>query len=259
MAITVQMWGHPAAGKTSLVTALAYSGQHGLTGIQPTLNDKTSYPEMLEVILPNIQRIANGRPLEPTRPRVSLEEVQRSLYGFLLPTGGHLEVQDVAGELTRAQAQGGKAAIDLEVDLIGAADALLFVIEPRLATLDDQFATVDRALLSWTRAGKSRARTYIAFTKCEQHLRDGHEAWRAAPGWWRAAGGQFDAIVPNRTDWLARFEGRIWPTSMFGFTDRGEPGLSLSKHGVPVAVPPIRSLNVSQLFERIVADVGETK
>ncbi|HEY1192322.1 MAG TPA: hypothetical protein VGE74_32155 [Gemmata sp.] len=214
---TVLLWGDVGAGKTSLLaTALLGPGAHARL---PMIDWPASLPAIQDALLPAWERLTNGLLTVPTTALPQPVVVR-------LTDGTEVSFQDIMGE--RARRPDGTVR-----ELLGRTSAVLFVMGWGATGRRRQFEAIRTALP----ALGSRPRA-LAFTRCEQALRNGHPAWAPGgetSGWWADHPGW----EPEEADTLRQI-GTVWPTSAYGFDGNGNPACVLDEFGelVPYNIRP---------------------
>lgn len=243
--LTLLLWGHTGAGKTSLLaTALASN--------EIRQHISSEFYEMSDGSFLNLKQIYAD--LDQNRmPRST-----SASYTIELPfrSGGQLVIQDSIGAFSTTE-------LSTEArKLLNEADAILFVL-PFEARDHMAFAAIKYALdvLDRKVAG-------VVFTKCEQTLKPNCEYWSSRTlNWWRNLEREdthsaLEEPSQNGLTWskeqqelLLKFEGAVWPTSVYGFAKNGLPAMILDEFGsaIPFSINP---KNTSEPFLWIFKKLG---
>jgi hypothetical protein len=231
---TLLLWGDVGTGKTSLL-ATALLGPHADQRL-PMIDWPASHAVVHDALSPAYERLMNCLPPVPT------SSLPPGIVVHLMGGRGAVRLQDLMGEHARRPNQPVR-------ELLGRAAGVLFVMAWGGHGRRRQFEAIRNALP--VLGDRPRA---LAFTRCEQVLRDGHPAWE--PGgertdWWAPE----DTWAPDEVDTLHRI-GTVWPTSAFGFDGDGNPACVIDEFGdiTPYDIRPVNGTALlGWLLERIAA------
>ncbi|MCC9608093.1 hypothetical protein LOC68_01725 [Blastopirellula sp. JC732] len=230
---TIVVWGNTNVGKTTLLATALYhestkSSLNKYIDFRESMTRERGYPS---VFSHHWGTISKSRPTQSTSGFVDCE----------------LVLENGQGVVTLIDGYGGRMLEDntphVRNRIIEARGVLFIVPWTREMEQDfDDFAAISKY---WHSLDHSTQRVGIVFTKCEQYLDVKDPAWNFAPGWWR------DRPLPMARELPMILESAgpaVWPTSVFGFDEIGQPNCILDEFGqlVPLHIKP---RNVSQPLE----------
>lgn len=224
----IGLWGARSVGKTSLLSA-AFLGS---TELQDRIDAARS---------PDLDRLFGDYYKWLTQSHTQPTARTEADFTFTTTSGRSFRVRDVSGGATISDSGPEIAARLADVDV------LLLLLDSSGLNLPDQFASIQRAELSFK---GERSRTALVCTKCEEKwLIKGADGWRAERGWWREAV-QTIAGVGQYGKRFEAFDDRVWPVSAFGFDEFGRPSVILDEFGnrVPFNVSKDSAIGVARPF-----------